>query len=348
MGAAKARGRDKLEWKQIVTATITGILVTVLSGIAVWYLTYEGAKSEGVVYEISNSGQFGNGSTGLTFANVQIRNSGSLKAEQVVVNISERNEAEISESQISKSSPLLEVTPSKTESNSFRFTIKKFLPGESVDIGLLFRGKSRVYLDISGRTNENIISKAQKKQQSKSNRYFLFLFLVAFSIIAINARGLSKFIFRRYIRSYPPSKNNSAFLLTHGGFSEKSVSILESAIRNGECSPFEFSNLALAKELQGDADEATRLIGLATRWASTPIEISITLFNSSIIDANRGNIEAASEKLKQAIETNLEIKEYCKNSTVLHDLFRDNDEYRETYENSKFKKKHIIGKIISN
>lgn len=336
-----------MEWKQIVTSAITGVLVTVLSGIAVWYLTYEGTKSEGVVYEISNTGQFGSGPNRLTFANVSIKNLGTAKSDQIYIDITERNGSEISETQIGKSSPLLDVAILKSEKKSLRLSIKKLLPGESVNASLLFRGPSKVYLGISGRTNEKIVTRLEKKKESKSNRNFLFVFFVIFAFFSINARGLSKYIFGRYIRSYPPSRNNSGFLLLHGGFAEDSVYILDFAIKNGECSPLELSNLALAREIHGETDSATNLIEIANKWSSTRKEISVTLFNHAAIEALRGDIDSASEKLRLSIETDPEIKEYCKNSAIFSKLFKDHEVLYETFNNSKFKKSSFLRKLLS-
>ncbi len=337
-----------MEWKQVITTAITGVLVAVLSGVAVWYLTFEKAKSEGVEYEISNTGQFGDGPNRLIFANVLIKNSGNIKAEKIDIDIAEANNKDIAEFQIKKSSSLINEKSFKTENKSLRIEINKLLPGESLSAGLLFRGSNKIYLDISGRTNEKIVVKSKKIKPSENNKYYLFIFLSCFAFLAINARNLTKFLFKKYVYFHSPSRNNSAFLMMHSGFEKEASAILESAIKGGECTPYEFANFALCKELEGEPDQANRLLDLARRWASTNREAAFVRFSAFIIHAKRGNEDLASENLEKSIELEKAIKRYCTDSVIASDIINKSDVYSKIFNDTAYKERRLIKKLSKN
>lgn len=312
-----------MDWKNVAVGAITTLIVGTLTGLAVWFFTREPEKSEGLQYSISRPGIFGNGPERLVSYSIDVRNTGSVKAQSVTINITQEADAKLTESQTQFERPVPEGISIANKSKTYLVKVPKFLPTDRATISLLYRGNAKTpqvlirSADGIGRPKPT----DDGETSFRSKRWQLFLALGSFAVSAIISSIISRKIVNiASIRFLISNKNDSAFMLFHAGLVDLAHDILIEALRSGQSGPIVLSNLAAVKSFQGTFTEALGLIEASYRWASTNHSKSIVYFNDFLRLHRAGAHDKSYELLRKSASYSKTPLTYCRRSVIVRGM----------------------------
>lgn len=311
-----------MKWRDIVIGAVASLLVTVLSGVVVFYATKEPdeKKSEKLTYSLSQNATFSGGSQDFTFSTVELSNSGGVAARDVSILISV-DSSEIRDLAISASRGLHEAIKEQA-SKRVRIIYATLLPQERVTINLILSKPESLNVDF--RSNASLgkeldISEPAEKSESSTINTVAKIAVPVTGILALFVSAFSAtYLRRRGFFESGNEKNNTGFLLLHNGITDEAIAIIGSAIGDGRCDPYTLSNYALCKAMQGNFAQAEGLIMAAHFREREGHAKGVILFNKALIKLLQDDKDAAIRLLKEALSVSRkEILLYCQKSKIL-------------------------------
>lgn len=305
--------------RDMVIGAVSTLVVTVLSGVAVFYATKEPDqnKTERLVYSINETAMFSGGAQDLAFSSVRLENTGGVAAKGVSIRIAFPS-AELKDLSVKASAGLREAKRGRTDKELI-VIYETLLPTEAVNFSLLLTKAERPTVEI--RSDASIASELVSAKEEPETRRSKINLLIGKTIptIAIMTISLIPMWFwlfkrRRYLFA---DRNNSGFLLLHNGLVDEASAILSAALMHGHYEPEILSNYALAKALRGDSEHANGLIQAARFLSGSKHAQAIVLFNEGLIQLISGDKQVALDTLKAAISMWAEIRVYCRQSVHL-------------------------------
>ena len=315
-----------MKWNDVLLGAVASLAVTVIGGIAVYYLTKEPdqKKTEQLVYTVQQSATFSGGNQNVSFVTVRLKNEGGVAAKRVALSL-EFVTAEIKDFALEADSGTKELANEiKPKSKSIQLTFATLLPREAITLNLLLNGpekpKISVRSDASLGTEQSLDYEASKnKGVSKFLERAVPLTGVLLGLLAavfLKWSGRSNSVFS--------NKNNAGFLLLHHGFVDEANTVLTDAIHSGSYDALTLSNLAVCRALKGGHEQAKQLLRAASFHDSNGHIKAVTLFNEALVSLIAGNKDEALAKLKQAIEKSPKhIRRYCQRSIHLDPIRSD-------------------------
>ena len=314
-----------MKWKDILLGAVATLVVTVLSGIAVYYLTKEPdeKKKERLIYSVQQSASFTGGNQDLVFTSVKVENNGGVAAKRITLMITFKT-AKIKDYALSTNTGSKEVTR-EVKPGSIGLTYDALLPNESITLNLMLSSPEKPVVSVRSDASlgrENSLETISASPRAKINAILEVSVpitgMVLFGIILIFLRnsGLIETLFS--------DKNDAGFLLLHHGLVDDAAAILNSALHSGRYDTFTLSNLALCKALKGEHDQAKQLLRAANFREQHGHVKAVILFNEALISLLYGNKDEGILKLKEAMaKSPTHIRRYCQRSVHLDAVRND-------------------------
>jgi hypothetical protein len=311
-----------MKWKDILLGAVATLVVTVLSGIAVYYFTKEPdeKKTERLIYSVQQSASFTGGNQDLAFTTVKVGNYGGVAAKRVMFAITFKA-AQIKDFALDTKAGPREVAR-EIKPKSIVLTYETLLPAESITLNLMLTSAEKPVVSV--RSEASLGSEKSLETFSVSPkakvREFLELSVPITGVVLVLLTAFLAIFLRRsgFLETMSSDKNNAGFLLLHHGFVDEAADVLNSALHSGRYDTFTLSNLALCKALKGEHDQAKQLLRAANfreRYGHTK---AVILFNEALISLVAGDKNDAIMKLKEAvIKSPAQIRRYCQHSVHL-------------------------------
>ncbi len=345
-----------MRWREVIVGAIVTLLVTIVGGISVWFLTREQAPKwdgEKLVYNVDALGDFDLSTGRLGIFTIKAANIGNRAARDVRLTVNFPKSVQIKEKKIDFSSgPAAQFDEISDKPNALGIYIKSFAPNEAVKILLILNGDSGFDPEIGIRSSETVAE--IQSTQSGSLVYGVRgtkSWLVTVCVMAAQAMiymfplGLARKMHRR-VSTWMRSANNTAFLYIHSGLIEEAREMLDQSIRKKGADIYLLANEALAVGLTGDLEGAEKRFRAAEWWQCGRHEHALIYFNRSILCISNSDYDNANLYLNKALELSpKEIKKYCMLSNFIHQAVRSNHLIRDSIE--KVCPKHEAIKYLS-
>jgi tetratricopeptide (TPR) repeat protein len=311
-----------MKWREILIGSVATLMVTVLSGVAVYYATKEPdeKKSERLRFVITQTAAFTGGSQDMALSTITIANDGGIPAKHLVLLVSFKS-VELRDLAVSTSLSIRETARLKT-AKGIRIEYDTLLPKESITLSLLLSGVEKPSVEVRSDASlgEEQQASAQLTNTTKAKANEITKYLVPVSGVLSFLVWLLAFwrLRRRGFFDVLPDRNNAGFLMLHHGITEEADFILGNAVRAGRSDQYTLSNYALCKAANGNVAQAKGLLRAANFRERTGHGKAVVLFNEALVYLIDGDRDAALKCLEQAIELSpADIRRYCQHSIYL-------------------------------
>lgn len=317
-----------MNWRDAVFGGLITLIVTIVSGLAVWWLTanpLSSNASERLVYTHETISILKNEQGELQVVTIRLANAGAKAAKNVSGNVQFPSGVNITEMHAKSSADSsIKLDRQQGSDHRFRLEVSSLAPSEIITISILVRGTQIAPISnfrsdetIATQVNfANIFDDENKWYSSKANSALIIsiFVLIQLAINVVILKNLKKLIFLR------GSANNSAFVLMHHGAVADAERILESQIEK-RGSAFEVANFGLAIALKGDYERANCYLRAAEWWSNNRKNVnSLIHFNAAIIESIKGNDDECVKLLNKSFETDRkEIEKYIAMTKLLPD-----------------------------
>lgn len=296
----------KVKWKDVITGATITLLVTILGGIIVYYLTKEEKieKNEDLRYKIESPVSFEGSGSKLSISNIILENTGAKKAENVKIEIHSGSK-NISEAKASSSlGGTINSEQAKITDGKVNFSIPTLLPEERISISLLLNTASLSKPDVTIRSDSSVAkpSTPSKLESKKVTNELLPKLLVILITVFLPMAVILILKLKKSTSNRPDSLNNFAFVLLHQGDIAKAKHLLELSIKKGEGGSHALANYALCLAASNDPIQANKYISASEFYASSDHDKSVVFFNKAIISLIQGNEEQFINDLKEAVK----------------------------------------------
>lgn len=153
------RTLQNMNWRDTLVGAGITLVVTILAGVVVWFLTAEPKTSpsaERLLYSATTSGTFGSDKDSLTFLNLRVSNVGNKPAVNIHVFAKFPSEARIQNKRISISSQPDAAIADHSDSTTLNLDISRLLPNEDATISLLVKGPASQTPTIAIHSDESV------------------------------------------------------------------------------------------------------------------------------------------------------------------------------------------------
>lgn len=320
-----------MDWKKISINAISALVVAIVSGLLVWWLTRPPANQEGLIFKQSTAVSFDVGKQAYTFSSVRVANTGDAPAKDVTLTVLNSKGATLESHSVatSRSRPMVYIR--RNSQGFLTVTLPVLLPSEALDLAVLYTARGPVVPEVIVKSS-NSLAKRYLPQASNpwSERLRLFF---AFLIVAIVPVFLAKMARRNMgiFLDLMPSKNDSGFLILHSGLAKEASDIFGEAIKSGSNGSLILSNYGASLAILGEHDRADRLIYTAEEWAKTPNQRGTVLLNRAIAEFCVGKVDQALDSMKDAKRASTGIETYFRRSKLCQELFANNPEFAQVF-----------------
>jgi len=338
-----------INWKDVAIGSASTLVVTVVSGVIIYYITKEPAPSlrtERLVYEIQQLGEFQSQNTKLALQTVRIANLGDIPASQVNATIEYPESVRIVDKVASLSSGLAgTLTVSETVSNRLDVTIPSLTPGESLTVSIQTDQAVKILPDVSVKSQAtvgkpgNVSSPeppAKAQNFSRTAKWLLpFLLILQLPLALYFSRRIRRIL--RFEGGYSPSLNNAAFALLHQGDVNTALRLFRRAIFQGEADANIFANQALALALSGDKIGAAKSLAAAELFDKRSGDSTeVIQFNRATIALIQGDKKTAKESFEAALKTKSALQKavcsWAQYSSIFQEHSKDSPEIKQLIE----------------
>jgi tetratricopeptide (TPR) repeat protein len=320
-----------MKWRDVLIGSIATLIVTILSGVVIYYLTREPRieAKENMVFLVDNSASFDFANTKMAVASIILVNRGTKAANNVAGEI-KFPFGHIKDKKItSPSGANTEIKTIADSSDKYSFAIPRFLPNDEVSMSFLL-DTATAEPTVTIRSDTSIASKVTYTEATvgpEKPSIYKTLGLTSVPLVLGLIISLVLVLFaKRKVFKQPREAcfNNTAFVLMHKGMVEQADSLLKRAVDEGKDGSYAIANYALSRGLLGHEKESSTLLDAATFLANTKHERAVIQFNRSLLSMKRARWDDAKEQLSEALRlSSAEIRHYCKNSNILLDLVKD-------------------------
>lgn len=292
-----------MNWKDIVIGSLATLVVTILSGVTIYYLTMEPPleKKEKLVYEIVELGKFTGDTRAVGIKNVRVGNLGNMPAKDIYIAIS-YSAPTIQDKKITTSHGDTSMVSIVEESKEkLILKVQVLVPGEHISISLL--QDQDIKPEIVVRSINTIGSEGDLRAALPVDSGFsLEAFLEYIILLLIISTGIIVIIFRFRILPRSSSLNNIAFTLLHSGMPEEALKILDNALKSGKDAPHSISNYALCLALTGQQTEAESYFDAAEFYSRSPHQKAVNQFNRAVAAIAASDQQSFETHIRKAIK----------------------------------------------
>jgi hypothetical protein len=312
-----------MKWRDVIIGAVSTLLVTILSGVAVFYATKEPdeKKQELLSYTVNETAVFQSAAQNLVFSSVSVSNSGGVAAKNVSIRIALKN-AEFKDVAIVSSVGLREKKRVRT-AKDIEVVFEALLPNEKMSINFLLSKSEKPVIDVRSDSARAEVHKPLSQNNTSAKSKILSLLEKVITLLGV--AGLSFlliwFRFRRFFEKLFVSdtdKNTAGFILLHSGLIKEAERIFLNAIREGRCDSYIYSNYATCRALSGDFESAELYIRAANYRGNAEHASAVVNFNEGIIEFLKGQSDLAFSFFQKAIDASpKEIRDYFQKTRIL-------------------------------
>lgn len=309
-----------MKWKEILIGAMASLIVTVIGGIALYYLTKEKSPDEELYHIIKSSSSFQSDSQNITIIPVEIVNFGGKSSENLYVKI-ELKKAEIKDYAI-ESQTAIKADVITSEKNVLELKVATLLSKERFTVNVLSTDQEvpSVIVKSSKTLGKSIYESSLLESKKKSNIYLEKSIPVIGVVYLVLVVLLFKRI-KRMVRVFSRSENDLGFLLLHQGVIDDAENILKSAINQGKEYPYTIANMAVCLAKKGEVEKAKKYILAAKKEATTKHGEAVVLFCDALVELEDGNKDIFYMRLEGSMKLSKKsIVEYCLYSSLLSDI----------------------------
>lgn len=306
--------------QDVLVGAISTLLVTVISGVVVYYATKEPdeKKSEKLVYTLNQTATFTGGTQDLTFSTLSVTNEGGVAAKSPVLTVAFRS-AEVRDLSVNVRGGPRELSR-ETSPQKIRITFESLLPQETISLSVLLSRPEKPTIDV--RSDASLAQEQTSAQLNgngirveKLNTFAKFAVPIAAILSILLWIQLTIRLRRRGAFDIFSDRNNAGFLLLHHGLVGEAGHILGRAVREGRSDPFILSNYALCRALAGNLEEAEKLLRAAKFRDRSGHAKAVVLFNEALIQLKQGEESTSMTTLAEAARlSNKAIRRYAETS----------------------------------
>lgn len=318
--------------KTWATNAVTAFAIAVVSGLLVWWLTKPPQQSGKPVYTIDEIGQFSSKRGNHHFFKIKLSNEGRSTSNGISLLIEPNDpNAVLSESSVTKSKTNPNIKMFEYSGNRLNSQVISLKPSEYVIYWISYKSKNGIKIDVDATYEDGIVEEFKEyslKDKIKDSPVLIFLLLIAYVAASFGIQKLVSAHFKKrrdeYSKNYAydhEAINNSSFILLHSGNSNDAQNLLWEALRQGNGSPYELANYALAITANGRIQDGKALLRTIKKWSKIDHEKSVIDFNISVADLIAGDASAY-DRLKLQCNESEEIKRYFENSALISELTR--------------------------
>lgn len=324
-----------MKWRDVLIGSISTLIVTILSGVVVYYITKEPKlqQTDKLVYSIENSASFDSQKNTLALANVIVENKGESAAENVFGSIKFKS-GQIKDKKIENSSGNASGMTVVTETpQNIDFKIARLLPKEKLSISFLIESASSINPEISIKSNGSVGEKEVPLENNEKRKKLIELLSAFVPLFFGLCVALVMLVFAKYKVRNKISRgsciNDTAFVLLHKGLADIGADILRNAVVEGKGGSHSIANYSTCLASKGEFDTSTKYLAAAEFLSSSSHEKAVCLFNRALILLMKGDTKGAHGALAEAIGlSKKEIEYYCQNSELFSSLAENAPEVR--------------------
>lgn len=309
------------EEKNRIATLASSLIVAVISGLIVWWLTKPIDFSSSVVFDLEETGSFSTSPEGKYFYRLNIENRGLATGLGLKVVLNPGQGSKTSDVAILTSATKPAVSAQKAADGRLNIIIPSLKPGENISTSISIVGGAKPSPSVLAAMDNGKIKQLEKASFRDLFKEPLFAFF-GLTIFAIGSQILFRIVRRRIWKIYENSyifndANNIAFVLLHAGQIKEAREILYRAISGGDPGIIALSNYAVALAQSGDIASASRIIQGAKTWMiGEGHPQSVVLFNEAIIELMEGKIKK--EELVERFSANSELSKYLDRSALIN------------------------------
>lgn len=333
-------------WRGALVGALITIVVTVVSGVAVYFITREKPAApphENVIYTVEHSATFEGGNGGITFLTLNVQNIGDKAARHVRVAVPFGKPWQLRDRRIDVSSGAAALYQDKSDGNQIYILFDSVVPNEKLKISALLNGPGSIQPHIFIQSDDSIgipapaiSSDSRNDADDKKTVRLIGLVTAATTLQA----GLLFYLYwrRSKLRVYPKNLNNTAFVLLLQGLVSDAENLLSKAIERDGGDPITLANHALALGLLGRDDLAAKRF-TAARWLSrSKHQRAVITFDEAVLLIFKGDLSNAREKLIEAFDADRgEVIYYCELSIQVQSASQADEAIRGVIERYKTK-----------
>jgi hypothetical protein len=311
-----------MHWRELVIGSVATLIVTVLSGVAVYYATREPPApppAEVLVYEHFRSGIFASDTAKFSLHTIRLRNRGTLAAKNVVMNLDFPDSVKITDRSFTLSSgPIAGLTSTGPKPDLLEIKLRNLTPDEVLTTTIVVDADDSsepfigVKSDATTGTKLDSVSAIPEVSRSKWNRISSLLVPLAASLQIGMLFAIKPLL--RFLRRWIPksrSRNNTAFVYLLQNLPQHAESLLKADIETRGAEPISLANYGLALGLQGNIVECERHLVAAEFWADqNRQENAVISFNRFLLAILASDDNLAKQHLERAIRLDSNTKRY--------------------------------------
>lgn len=318
-----------MKWRDVLVGAIATLIVTILSGVAVFYLTQapDEKPTELLGYTIESSASFESVDNQVAMVTVSIINLGDAKAESLLGSIAFPVGKIKDKKVVPSAGKVSGFTITSETDQQIDFSMPCLHPNERVAVSFLLESLVSPEPSISLKSSKSIGKKLSftgptaPEKASLLRRILSSLTPLFFGLIMTLALLLTvKF---RLLPRLPRSSclNNNGFVFLHKNLNDLAERLLQRAVEQGENGPHAISNYATSLAIAGKGADALKYVEAAEFLARSPHEKAVVAFNQALISLNAQDTQSARKQLEKALAlSKKEISFYCRSSSLFLDL----------------------------
>lgn len=319
-----ARGTSELVGKSWqISNIITALIVAVLSGLIVWWLTSPAPLVGEPVYKLEKTGKFIAKSGSTYFYKVTLSNQGKKPADNISVTIFSKKMI-LSDISATTSNTNPEVERFFYGRNGASAYIPNLRPSEAIVFWISFVGDESDSVRVGAASDDGVVrevSPVTPKESLRNNPWILFIGLILYvGLVFYSRKFVYKFVSRRMGKEYyHGSTNNAGFLLLHARLFEEAEDAFGAAIKKGEAGPAVISNFGLAMFMTGKESEGEALIDAAAKWVGREPDAAVVYLNQAIVETIKGS-QVSAKWLQEKANGNSILSKYISRSALVRGI----------------------------
>ena len=261
-------------WQQSwIVNTATVLVVTVLAGLVVWWITGPPSSNASANYLLTNTGSFSAPNSGKFFYTLDLENSGRMASNDITLTIQAPTSAVVEDFSINTSATRPKIGSINREPSRVSLLIPSLRPDEIIRISISYRSPSQPSIKVVAVSSNSVIHARKSKglELLRNQPWILMLLFIGYASTSYYMSILvRKFLYRKMndLGFYLKDSNNSAFILIHAGEWPEAKQILESALRQVRGCAYELSNYAVTLAQSGKVEAAKAVIEALRPWTN--------------------------------------------------------------------------------
>ena len=313
---------DRTSWPQSwIANAATVLVVTILAGVVVWWLTGPPSSNASANYSLTSTGSFFSPNSGKFFYTLDLENPSTMAANDITLALQAPPSANIEDLSITTSATHPKIGSVNRDSNRISLSIPSLRPDEIIRVSISYRSASQPDVKVVA-VSSNALIHARKSKGLEFVRDKPWLLVILFISYAVASYYISRFVRQALYRKmndfgfYLKNANNSAFILIHAGDWPEAKQILESTLRQGKGGAYELSNYAVTLAQSGKIETALAIVKTLKLWTNDNTHLKdVIIFNEYIINRINGE-NVVSKEFDSLLNKNPELKKYYERSKL--------------------------------